>query len=90
MKTIDLIRSAIATSGSIAIPMDQVAGNDNLYRLGLTSHASVNVMLTLEETFSVEFPDQMLTKRTFETLDSISAALAQLGVTDVAMVPGTD
>ena len=32
----------------------------DLYQAGMSSHASVNVMLGLEATFGVEFPDHML------------------------------
>jgi len=44
----------------------------------MTSHASVNVMLALEETFDVEFPDTMLTRSVFESVSSIETALVQL------------
>jgi acyl carrier protein len=45
----------------------------------MTSHASVQVMLALEEAFDVEFPDSMLTRSVFGSIASISAALEQLG-----------
>ena len=32
--------------------------DDDLYLLGLTSHATVNVMLALEDEFEIEFPEQ--------------------------------
>lgn len=44
----------------------------------MTSHASVNVMLALEDTFDVEFPDELLKRSVFASVASISAALAQL------------
>jgi acyl carrier protein len=53
----------------------------DLYRAGMTSHASVNVMLALEDTFDVEFPDAMLRKSTFESIAAIDEALATLGAT---------
>ena len=34
----------------------------DLYAAGMTSHASVNVMLALEDAFDIEFPDELLTK----------------------------
>ena len=52
----------------------------DLYELGLTSHASVNVMLALEDTFDIEFPDELLRKSTFASVDSIRSALTELGV----------
>ena len=44
----------------------------------MTSHASVNVMLGLEDYFDVEFPDQMLKRSVFESIAAIAAALDEL------------
>jgi acyl carrier protein len=44
----------------------------------MTSHASVSVMLALEDAFDIEFPEAMLRKGTFESVSAISAALATL------------
>jgi acyl carrier protein len=44
----------------------------------MTSHASVNVMLALEDAFDIEFPDRMLTRSVFESIASIRAALTEL------------
>ena len=44
----------------------------------MTSHASVNVMLALEDAFDVEFPDGMLKRSVFESVAAISDALEQL------------
>jgi acyl carrier protein len=44
----------------------------------MTSHASVNVMLALEEEFDTEFPESMLNKSTFESVTAIRTALAGL------------
>ena len=44
----------------------------------MTSHASVNVMLALEDEFDVEFPEAMLRKSTFESVAAIRVALGEL------------
>jgi acyl carrier protein len=44
----------------------------------MTSHASVSVMLALEDTFGVEFPEHMLRRSTFESISSIESAIAEL------------
>jgi len=44
----------------------------------MTSHASVNVMLALEEEFDIEFPEEMLQKSTFESIEAICTSLASL------------
>ena len=44
----------------------------------MTSHASVNLMLALEDHFDVEFPDRMLTRDVFESIVAIERALSEL------------
>lgn len=46
----------------------------------MTSHASVNVMLGLEDTFGIEFPDSMLNRQMFSSIEAIDTALAKLNV----------
>jgi acyl carrier protein len=50
----------------------------DLYEAGMTSHASVNVMLALEAEFEIEFPDSMLKRTVFESIAAIGAAVAEL------------
>jgi len=50
----------------------------DLYQAGMTSHASVNVMLALEGAFDVEFPDHMLKRNVFSSIQSIRSALSEL------------
>lgn len=44
----------------------------------MTSHASVNLMLALEDAFDVEFPERLLRRRTFESIAAIASALDEL------------
>jgi acyl carrier protein len=62
------------------LPVDGPALDDDtdLFRAGMSSHASVNVMLALEDRFDIEFPDEMLRRGVFETVAAISAAVATL------------
>lgn len=73
------IRSVLMKFGRLPVDVAKLGRDDDLYRAGLTSHASVNVMLALEDEFDIEFPDSMLRKRTFESVAAIAAALASLG-----------
>ena len=50
----------------------------DLYQSGMTSHASVNVMLALEGAFDVEFPDHMIKRNVFNSIQSIRSALSEL------------
>jgi acyl carrier protein len=72
------IRTVLAQHGRLAQDAATLADAADLYQAGLTSHASVNVMLALESSFDVEFPDQMLTRSVFSSVAAIRGALTQL------------
>ncbi len=72
------IRAVLAQHGRLAQDAQALPDSADLYQAGLTSHASVNVMLALESAFDVEFPDQMLTRSVFSSVAAIRGALAQL------------
>jgi acyl carrier protein len=76
----DAIRAVLTEHGKLPVDVAKLSATEDLYQAGLTSHASVNVMLALEDTFDIEFPDALLRKSTFESIASMAAALASLGV----------
>jgi acyl carrier protein len=76
----ETIRKVLGEYARIGVDMAGVERDADLYTLGLTSHASVNVMLGLEDAFGVEFPDQLLRKDTFRSIASIADAVSGLGV----------
>ena len=72
------IRRILAEHGRLSSDAQTLAEDADLYQAGMTSHASVNVMLALEGEFDVEFPDHMLKRGVFESVASIRAAIAEL------------
>ena len=50
----------------------------DLYQAGMTSYASVTLMIALENEFELEFPDGMLSRNVFESIDSIASAIESL------------
>ncbi|MDA8291933.1 MAG: acyl carrier protein [Actinomycetota bacterium] len=74
------IRDVLGAEGRLGVPVEEIGDEDDLYKRGLTSHASVRLMLALEDHFSVEFPDALLTKATFESIGSIRRAIEGLGL----------
>ncbi len=76
----DVVRKVLGDHARLAVDAATIGDDDDLYRLGLTSHASVNVMLALEDALDVEFPDRLLRKRTFSSVSAIREALGELGV----------
>ena len=74
----DKIRRILKDHGRLAKDADALAEDADLYQAGMTSHASVNVMLALEGEFDVEFPDRMLKRSSFESIAAIRGAIEEL------------
>lgn len=74
----DQIRQVIARHGRLPVDIDTLDDNADLYEAGLTSHASVNVMIALEDALDLEFPDAMLKRSVFASVSAITAAAASL------------
>ncbi len=72
------IRTVLQSHARLNKPIDLIESSGDLYQAGMTSHASVNVMLALESTFNVEFPDHMLKRSVFNSVASIRDAVAEL------------
>ncbi len=81
---VDEIRQIVAEHGRLPVEVDGLAVDADLYQAGMTSHASVNVMLALEDAFDVEFPDRMLRRDVFESIAAIEAALTELQAEEAA------
>ena len=74
----DAIRAILLEHGRLATDAVSLSDDSNLYHAGLTSHASVNVMLALEERFDVEFADRMLRRGAFVNIAAIRAGIEEL------------
>ena len=76
----DRVREIVAAHTRLAVDVATLADEDNLYNAGLTSHASVNLMLALEDAFDIEFPERLLRRQTFESITAISSAIEELAL----------
>ncbi|MGZ9160489.1 MAG: acyl carrier protein [Candidatus Limnocylindrales bacterium] len=74
------VRQIIKEHGRLPADLESLGDEADLYQAGMTSHASVNLMLALEAAFDVEFPDAMLKRTVFQSVRSINEALRTLGV----------
>ena len=72
------IRRILREHARLRADVDSIADDADLYKVGMTSHASVNVMLALEAAFDVEFPDRMLSRQVFGSVATIRAAIEEL------------
>jgi acyl carrier protein len=72
------IRDILREHARLSADVGTLADDADLYQAGMTSHASVNLMLALEDKFEVEFPERMLRRRAFENIASIRDAITEL------------
>lgn len=72
------IRTVLARHGRLPGDVAAIGYDADLYAAGLKSFASVQVMLALEETFDVEFPERMLNRATFGSISAIDRSITEL------------
>ena len=63
MKT--ALRRILSESARLDVAPDTLADDADLYAAGLSSLATVHLMLAIEDEFGIEIPDRMLTRRLF-------------------------
>ena len=72
------IRDILRQHARLATDVDTLSDDADLFNAGLTSHATVNLMVALEDHFEVEFPERLLRRRSFESVAAIAAAITEL------------
>lgn len=75
---VEKIRAILAQHGRLAVPAERLEVDSDLYKAGLTSLATVGLMLALEDQFNIEFADSMLGRQTFASIGSIAQAVRKL------------
>lgn len=75
-----LIRAVLAEHGRLSVDAATLADSDDLHEAGLSSHATVSVMVAVEDALDLEFPDRLLNRRTFSSIASLRDAVASLSV----------
>jgi acyl carrier protein len=79
------IRQVIASTAELKVEPTTLSAGDDLYAAGLKSLATVRLMCALEEEFGIEFPDSVLNREAFATIQRIASIIGQLlGVGAVA------
>jgi acyl carrier protein len=72
------VRQVLRSHARLPVDVDSLDDDADLFAAGMSSHASVNVMLALEDSFDLEFPDAMLKRSVFESISAMSAAVIEL------------
>jgi acyl carrier protein len=75
------IRQILAKYSRIPVDIATLSDDDQLFEAGMTSHANVNVMLALEDSFDIEFPEAMLRRSTFASIAAIRRSVIELTMT---------
>ena len=74
----DRLRTIIEQAGRLAVPVSGLSAQSDLFAAGLSSLATVNVMLAIEDEFAVEFPDNLLSRRSFGSIAALMGVVATL------------
>lgn len=74
----DQIREIVAKHARLSTDIISLADDSDLYGAGLTSLTTVNLMLAIEEKFDIEFPDHMLGRKTFGSIQALCEAVEEL------------
>lgn len=72
------VKEILSQHGRLSMALDQLKDDSDLYHAGLTSLATVSLMLALEDEFDIEFPDSMLGRKTFGSIEAIVDAVETL------------
>lgn len=70
----------IDAHASIDRPAASLDASDDLATFGMSSHDSIQLMMALEAEFSIEFPNALLTKASFQSIAAILQTLERAGV----------
>lgn len=73
------VREVLRRNAQLSTDLAKLADDADLYEAGMSSRASVGVMLGLENEFEIEFPDSMLRRDVFASVSAIAAAVRSLG-----------
>ncbi len=72
------IRELLGKLANLPVAVDTLSNEADLYTAGLSSFASVQLMLGIEDAFEIEFPDHLLNRKSFQSIAAIEATVAQI------------
>ena len=72
------IRRILNDHARLSVDAASISGSADLFDAGMTSFGSVQLMMAIEEEFDIEFPNSLLTRKTFATLGGLISAVEQL------------
>ena len=73
--TNDRIRAILDRVGRLPVPAVELRDDSDLHDAGLTSFGTVELMLSLEDEFGVEFPEDLVVRARFSSIDAIARTI---------------
>lgn len=74
----ETIRELLGKVGNLPVAVSDLGDDADLYAAGLSSFASVQLMLAIEEHFDIEFPDHLLNRKSFASIAAVEQTVAQI------------
>lgn len=74
----ETIRAILRKLANLPVAVEDLSDEADLYAAGLSSFASVQVMLGIEESFDIEFPDNLLNRKSFASIQAIETTVRQI------------
>jgi acyl carrier protein len=75
---LEAIQRLIDEKGGLSIAARDLTRDADLYRAGLTPFSAIQVMISLEKEFNIEFPDWMLNRQSMSSINAIISCLCEL------------
>ncbi|MFE1781511.1 acyl carrier protein [Streptomyces sp. NPDC059506] len=72
------VRKVLLSVLGASLDVSRVDPGADLWEAGMDSLLSVSLLVALEDEFDVEFPDELLTRETFSSVERITAAVDTL------------
>jgi acyl carrier protein len=73
-----VVRTILQRHGRLAVPIETLEDRAQLRDAGMDSMAMVNVMLAIEQALGIEFPEALMTRKSFASIQAIDALIQQV------------
>jgi acyl carrier protein len=74
----DRLQHIVKDYAGLNRPLEDIEDSTDLYYAGMSSQASVVLMIAVESQFGIEFPDAMLNRDVFANIGAIADAIESL------------
>ena len=78
------IREILTKLGGLPVSVETLSDDADLYSAGLSSFASVQLMLGLEDKFDIEIPDHLLNRKSFASINAIAETVTTVRASEEA------